>query len=290
MEATFAVIRFLHYAAALQFFGVAVFQAYLAPANLRDWLERRSRGLARLSAWALLLSGIVWLGAQSASMGEGWQDAVNPGVVGAVISATSFGQVWMWRLAILVVAVLALLPSRGGWHLHALVSMAALGSLGFIGHASMGTGLELIAHQTSQVLHMLSSGFWVGALIPLLYCLRGFREPARADGADQALRRFSGLGHLAVALVIATGLTNTWFILRDGSLDLASTYQALLTAKIVIVLTMICLAVVNRYHFVPRIPNNGPGARQLAMGTVAEIVLTGAVLGLVGYLGTIAPK
>jgi hypothetical protein len=53
----------------------------------------------------------------------------------------------------------------------------------------------------------------------------------RGAAAQAALQRFSGLGHFAVAIVIATGLVNGWLLLRDTGIDVTSPYQGLLLAK-----------------------------------------------------------
>ena len=68
-----------------------------------------------------------------------------------------------------------------------------------------------------------------------------------------------------------------------------SLYQELLLAKVSIVGIMIVLAIVNRYVFMPAIPNGGPGLNQLRLGTIAEIVLSGGVIGLVSILGALSP-
>ena len=90
-------------------------------------------------------------------------------------------------------------------------------------------------------------------------------------------------------IVIATGLVNGWLLLRDTGIDLTSPYQKLLLAKVLIVGVMIAIAIVNRYVFMPTIPNGGSGLNRLRMGTIAEIVLSGGVIGLVSLLGTLSP-
>ncbi len=291
MDAVLYAARFIHYAAGIQLFGLAAFQAVLAPAGLRQALDKPSRRLAWVSAAFFLLGGLLWLAAQAGSMGEGWSDALNPQVIAIVLSETAFGHAWGWHLGFCVLALLALVSRRTeGWLPLLLLSTLALGSLGLVGHAAIDTGLMSILNRSSQILHLLSSGFWVGSLVPLLYCLVEIDRPDHAAAVDLALRRFSGLGHLAVAIVLGTGVSNTWFILRGGTLDPGSAYQQLLGAKILIAMTMVGLAVVNRYVFVPRIPNGGPGARQLARGTIAEMVLSAALIGIVSILGTLPPK
>jgi len=290
LDALLAAARFIHYAAAIQFFGGTVFYILLIPAGLRPALLRPTRIIELVDALLLSLSGIVWLMAEAANMGDGPQDAVNPSVIGSVLGDTDFGHVWGVRLALAILAMLAALP-RADWArwIALLLSTLLLGSLGLVGHGAIDTGMLGLLNETSQALHLLSSGFWLGALLPLLYLLALFRDPRRAPEADAALRRFSGLGHLAVAILLLSGVANTWFVLGD-KIDFGAPYQQLLLVKIGLAGTMCLVAIVNRYVFMPRIPNGGPGARQLAEGTVAEMVLSAFILGLVAVIGMMSPN
>ena len=290
MEVALDVLRFIHYAAALQLFGVGVFQSLMAPAELRRHLDGPSRALALPGAWLLLLSAIALLALMAGTMGEGWADAVDPAVLFLVLRATAFGTVWSFQLILALLLVLILSSRRqGDWLSTTSLATLALGSLGLIGHATIGVGATGIVSRTSQVLHLLASGFWIGSLVPLLFCLRAMLASEHEAPARVALQRFSGLGHFAVAIVIATGLVNGWLLLRDTGLDVTSLYQQLLLAKISIVGVMIAFAIVNRYVFMPAIPNGGPGLNQLRLGTIAEIVLSGGVIGLVSILGALSP-
>lgn len=291
MDALLYASRFIHYAAGIQLFGLAAFQAALAPPGLRRLLDGPGRRIAWTSSLLFLLSGLAWLAAQAGGMGEGWPDAFDAPFIATVLSETAFGRAWQWHLLFCVLAVLALTWRRAGrWPALLFLSTLALGSLGLVGHAAMDTGAMGLFNRTSQILHLLSSGFWVGSLAPLLYCLAEINRPRHAADAGRALRRFSGFGHVAVAIVVLSGVSNTWFILRGAALDADSLYQQLLGAKVLIALTMVCLAVVNRYLFVPKIPDGGPGARLLTHGTIAEMVLSAALVGIVALLGTLSPR
>lgn len=289
MDLLLAVARFFHYAAAIQLFGVAAFYWLLSPLDVQAATRAAAQWVAIVSCALLVLSGLAWLMATAAAMGDGPADAINPAVIATVLTQTGFGKVWGPRLVVCAIALVgSLLSNRAGWWTVVVAATLALGSLGLVGHAASDAGVLGVFNETSQVLHLLSSGFWLGALVPLLFCLVLFRDPAKALAADQALRRFSGLGHVAVALLIATGVTNSWFVL-GSTLDLGSTYQLLLLAKVGIAGLMCALAIVNRYVFMPRIPGGGPGAGELARGTVAEIVLGAGIIGLVSVIGMLSP-
>jgi putative copper resistance protein D len=283
------VARFVHYAAAIQLFGGALFYLFVIPGGLRPALREPIRILEIVGAVLALLSGIAWLMATAAAMGDGPQDGLNPDVIGTVLAQTEFGHVWGPRLALCALAVIVAFPT-GDWArwVGLVLSTLVLGSLGLVGHATIDSGVLGALNETSQALHLLSSGFWLGALVPVLYLLALFRRSGLEPLADLALRRFSGTGHLAVAVLLLSGVANTWFILGDKA-DLAAPYQQLLLVKIGIAGMMCVLAIVNRYVFMPRIPNGGPGARELARGTIAEIVLGASILALVALIGILAP-
>jgi putative copper resistance protein D len=111
----------------------------------------------------------------------------------------------------------------------------------------------------------------------------------RAEAAA-ALRRFSGLGQFAVALVVASGVVNTVLTLGVWPVDFSSPYQTLLTAKIGIVAAMIAIALFNRYVLTPRIKSEPRAAlRALAFASLAEIALGVIALALVSVFALLAP-
>ena len=289
MDLLLAAARLLHYAAAIQLFGLLTFYWLLMPADVRPSQAQAAHITALASAVLLFASSVAWLMATAGSMGDGLTDAVNPQTIWLVLTQTGFGHVWGPHILLCAVAAgFAFVRTRWAGMTLLLLSTLALASLGLVGHAAMDMGLMGFLNEGSQMLHLLSSGFWLGALIPLLSLIVLFRTPSLAGGADATLRRFSGLGHFAVAVLMLTGVANSWFIL-GAQLDLGSRYQQLLLLKAGIAGTMCLLAIINRYVFMPRIPNGGPGARQLMRGTIAEIVLGAAILLLVSAIGTMSP-
>jgi len=290
METALSFARFLHHSAAIQLFGTAVFETWIAPRLLSDSLLSTSRRIVVFNAWLLFLSALLWLGFQAGAMANGWADTVNPGVLWLVLTATTFGRAWVVNLVLAALAVAAAHlagPRQGG--VLAIIATAALAALAFVGHAVTQSGLAGTLSITSQVVHLLSSGFWFGSLLSVVLLLRRIRDPRHADDADTALRRFSGLGHAAVALALASGIANSWFVLREVPLTFSSTYQLLLAIKVVLVGSMCLIAVVNRYVFMPQIPTGPVGSRRLRDGTLAELVIGTIVIALVSVLGLLPP-
>jgi putative copper resistance protein D len=291
VEIAFSIVRFLHYSAAIQLFGTAVFETWIASATLSNSLLPLSTRIAVFNAWLLLLSAVAWLSLEAGSMGDGWVDMVSPQVIGLVLAATVFGKAWIVNLilaAACVVAAHLIGPRRFG--LLAGLATLALAALAFVGHAVAASGLLGITSEASQIVHLLASGFWFGSLLSVVLLLTRIEDPRFAADADAALRRFSGLGHIAVALALASGLSNSWLVLRDTTLSLGSLYQVLLLTKVVLVGTMCLLALVNRYVFMPRIPAGDEGVRQLRDGTIAELIIGTGVIAIVAVLGLLDPS
>lgn len=290
METALSLARFLHYSAAIQLFGTAVFETWIAPRPLSDSLLSTSLRIGKFNAWLLLWSALAWLGLAAGSMGDGWADTINPEVIALVLTSTSFGHAWIVNLlfsALAVGIVYALGPRRGG--ALALCATLALGALAFVGHSMALSGMPGLLSQASQVVHLLSSGFWFGSLLSLVLLLRRIDNPRFTMHADLALRRFSGLGHAAVALALASGIANSWLVLHDVPLSFGSVYQLLLTLKVGLVGSMCLIAIVNRYIFMPRIPKGADGVKQLRDGTVAELVIGTIVIAIVSLLGILPP-
>jgi putative copper resistance protein D len=171
----------------------------------------------------------------------------------------------------------------------ASASALVLASLAVTGHAAMNAGWLGIVHQANDVVHLLAGGAWIGALLPVLLILRHLKDPQRGRQARTALIRFSTAGHVAVALVILSGVANMLLILGGLPTDWTFIYQRLLAIKIGLVAAMAAIALVNRYVFVPRMSRSAGSPRALACGTVAEIVLALAVVGLVACFGMLEP-
>src|SRR3569833_2568934 len=138
METALSIARFLHYSAAIQLFGTAVFETWIATPALSASLLSTSRRIAVFNAWLLFISALGWLAFETGNMGEGWADVVNPSTTWLVVTATGFKQVWIVNLALGAVAIVvahALGPHTNTKHTNNTTHN--LGALAFVGHAVM---------------------------------------------------------------------------------------------------------------------------------------------------------
>ena len=136
-------------------------------------------------------------------------------------------------------------------------------------------------------------------MVFLILLLTDGRQPAEArNSLHAALRGFSGIGSGLVAVLVATGLINGWFVVGLAGLPglLAMPYGQLLSVKLVIFLAMLGLAAANRFQLTPRLGRALPAAAPtlpaiaaLRRSLVLETGLSVIVVALVAWFGTLAP-
>ncbi|HEY0294511.1 MAG TPA: copper homeostasis membrane protein CopD [Bordetella sp.] len=289
LTAATAALRFVSDAGLMFLFGSC---GLLAATAGRDgpWQGGPSFLRTRRLAAALALAALFGiLAMQAASVGDGWPSALDPSMLRAVMLQTGFGHAWMARLvlAALMSAVILASPRPG---VAAMSAGLALAAASLTGHAAMHEGVLGIMQRLVQALHGLCAGAWVGSLVPFFWLLRALRQPGRHAAASRALRRFSRLGHVAVAGVLLTGAANTAFILGRWPVNWHSPYQALLAAKIGLTLLMVVLAIMNRYVWAPRF-SHAPDAtaEAIRLGTLGELAAAVLALALVCVLGLLEP-
>ncbi len=283
--------RFLHDASLMFLWGACAYLSFLVPRALADTVWRRVAKPFVLVVAIAVLTALAALPVTTATIGNGWSDTLDVGMLHDVIFETTIGVAWQAQVLAAIVMICALfLPPN--WRRHGLALGAGLGlaSLSWTGHASMLEGWLKQAHRANDILHMLAGGGWVGALVPLLPLLKLLGRPECRAEAQMALRRFSNAGHVAVALVIFSGIVNTLLILKRLPTDWSSPYQKLLAIKIALVAVMAVLAIINRYLFVPWIGRNHDRALLgLRLGSIGEIVIAIVVIALVAVFGMMEP-
>jgi putative copper resistance protein D len=282
--------RFVFDGAVLFLWGSAAYLWLLVPEGLSGCIWAKLRAV-RVAALALaVIATVVLLPVRCAMLGNGWADGLDGDVMISVLTGTSVGTAWAWQavFAALLLAV-TLLPLRQKVAVTAVVSALLLCGLSLTGHAAMNDGWLRALHRANDMVHVLSGGAWVGALMPVALVLSQLGDSTRGADALTALIRFSTVGHVAVALVILSGVANSLLIIGGLPLDWSVPYQRLLSLKIALALLMMLIAVVNRYGLVPRMGRSHLAGKALAAGTAGEIVIAIGVVALVAWFGTLEP-
>jgi putative copper resistance protein D len=287
-ETVLIVCRFAFEAAIVYLWGTSAYLAAAVPRPLGHAVAARLAPMQAIATALLIITMIAALPVNAATVGEGWRDGVDGSVIADMLAETGVGHAWL--AAMLGAALLPLCWLLKGTRRQAALagtSACLLATLAMTGHAAMDAGWLGLAHRVNHILHLLAGGAWLGGLVPFLVILPRLDEP----GARLALIRYSTLGHVAVALVIVTGMINTALIVGGLPTDWAFPYQLILSAKILLVAVMVGLALANRYVYVPQLSANKPQAlKALARGTIREIVLGAAVIATVAWFGTLEPR
>lgn len=287
VEAVTALCRFGHDAAALLLWGAAAYVVALLPAGLRGEVTHFLHGFRIGAVGMVVATTLAMLPLEAAAVGEGWRDAVDLATLRAVLTETSVGLAWQAQAcAALLLAASLVVPGRWRWRWTAAASGVVVASLALTGHAAMHEGWRGLAQRCNDAGHVLAAGAWIGALLPVLpvVCALDGLEGRHQD-AGLALRRFSNAGHVAVALVIASGALNTALVLGRWPSDWTSPYQAMLASKIAVVAAMTGLAIVNRYFVVPRMRRGRPWVGVVRLAVLVEIGLGLAAVACVSLFG-----
>jgi putative copper resistance protein D len=293
-DAVMVGARFALYADLMALFGVP---AYALIALRGTKAPMRAAVLAgALIGLALTLLLLLLLVADMAGTGL---DGIDRESVRVVLDETAPGWATIWRggaLALLV--LLGLLPGGGAswWRASAaILGGIALATLAWNGHGASTEGPMGTPHLAADLVHLLASGLWLGALAVLL--LRLCRRAPDADHVartHRALAGFSGLGTLLVAAILLSGLINFWVLVGIDHLPAltATLYGRLLLAKLALFAMMLALAARNRFKLTPalaRTADSGAALATLRRSVAVEAAAGVAIVFLVALLGTLDP-
>ena len=302
---TVIACRWLQMTGAMILFGSSLFFVYALPrggvgsAAAGRW----PRWLLITSAAAVLIACVVGFLAQTIVLAGSVEDALQPDALSAAATSMSFGRSSISRAvaSLLFVIVFPFIrPGRGAWLFAAIAGGLMCGSLAWMGHGAATPGPAGLLHTASDIVHTLAAGVWVGALVVFLILLLidGAQPPHARRSLHAALHGFSGVGSGLVAVLVGSGLVNSWFVVGLAGVPglLTTPYGQLLTLKLVLFLGMLGLAAANRFHLTPSLGralegrSPPPAAISALRRSLAwETGLSVAVVGLVAWFGTLAP-
>ena len=299
-------IRFALYVDLMLLFGLPLFGLYALKGA-----ERLHSNVLPLRALAIWLSAtgialsVLSIFAMTASMAGVTLLEVDRASVSMMILETPMGKAWAVRMAALFVSLIIAIvmgrPKTPTWlMLVSLGSATALASLAWTGHGAASEGAAGTRHLVADIVHLLAAGAWIGALAALSALL--FR-PAHSMSQDhfrlthRALEGFSLIGTAIVALIVVSGLWNSWILVGpEHLLSMRSTlYGQLLIAKLALFGVMLVLAAANRFRLTPAfnqaIKDGGTLAAitRLRRSLIFEVSAALLILGLVAWLGTLEP-
>jgi putative copper resistance protein D len=304
-DLTAVLLRGAHLGALASLFGVLVFRAAILrspPETLADpLLRRRLSLLIRTSLLLALVLGIAWFLERSSAIAGTDLIRETLEAVPDVALRTQFGRIALLRLLLLlaliplwfrfpdqqpgarpglrrILAGRARLPARQFYLPAALVlAGGALALQALTSHAGAVDGNPGRLLVLEESLHILAAGAWLGSLAPLLICLATL--PGRAVAV--VLRRFFPLGLICVLVIAATSLEQALSLVGGIPALFGTTYGLIALLKLLLFLSLLVLAVLNRFWFGPRA---GQALRRSIAGEAGLAVLTLLAAGALAQL------
>lgn len=292
-------VRFALYLDLMLAAGLAVF----ALANPRSITALPIRvSVAGLGLLGLLLS-ICGLFVLAAGMLGAPLADVDAETLKMVLSGTSVGTAWVTRMvALILAAATAFLIGhvRGALPVCGSALAVAVATLAWSGHGAINEGSAGWLHLATDIAHLLAAAVWIGtlfALVLLAACRAERADAAHLELTHAALRGFATTGTIIVAVIVATGLANTWLVVGPAAFPTLpfTLYGQLLLAKVALFIVMLALAAANRFRLTPALSvaiadgDHGRAMTALRRSLAVETGCAVAILALVAWLGTLEP-
>jgi copper resistance protein D len=314
-------VRPIHFIGVMVLFGAFVFLSWIARPAFRGMPDAQQKErhdlyhrLLQISGWSLVAifaSDMLWLAMEAIQMsGLGFERALTGETLSTVLNETQFGHIWKIRFGLALALAALLVAARGssddrGWRVLApcglLLAGALLATLAWTGHAAADRGIDHTIHLFADAAHLLAAGAWFGTLFALVFVLTFALRAPSPDSvrfAAYATRRFSALGIVSMAVLVAGGVTNSWYTVGSVDALFATHYGQLLLAKLTLFGAVLVLAAFNRLQLTPQLLIAADKAYGLAVpsalrglwrNAIIELALGFAIVEIVGALGVTVP-
>jgi putative copper export protein len=201
----------------------------------------------------------------------------------AVVLKTHFGEVWLIRVAGLVlVLAIAWMGRRYRDSRSALYFLLGIGAIVAMTESASGHAADAGDFSLNEIvdwLHLFAASVWGGGLLVMSTAVLPLLAREEVEGARSiagVAARFSRIAGVAVGIIVLTAPYNAWAY--AGSIDalLRTPYGRILIAKIALLIALLILAAFNRYVRVPRLLelSNMPMRRRHVLGGLLAPLLT----------------
>ena len=246
------------YAVLALLLGVLVSAGFLLPAGEPKELRRTFMLAGGYLVVAFLIIAVVSLLIQGAKLQQGAMPSFD--VLLRYLTMTQSGNVWLLREAYGAgLAVLIFWSARRGASLKPIrlvffLALPLVASRSFTSHAvavKEDTMIAVVADPT----HLIATGLWGGGLLALFWALyRGTKKMTLpVSWAAETVRRFSRLALGSVAVLLLTGLYQSWIQVGDLQTLFGTDYGRVLAFKLVIFIAMLGFGALNFFSTGPRL-------------------------------------
>jgi putative copper export protein len=255
-----ATIKASLYIGVILLLGAGVFR-YVVARDLTAPMQRLHIGV--VVGTLLVIVGTILNLVQTVSNVLGHVDAA---FVWDYANATRHGMASYIRVGCLAVLVLILFLRQNNLITKTLFSLVGIGFLATfsgISHAASMSSTAMVA----DLIHFIAGSMWAGAVIYSAILPIGSQELFAV-----MIRRVSSIGLSSVVALVITGVYTVYVHISMTNGFFVSPYAKVLYVKLAVVLIILMIAALNRWHFVPNLLEKRRGFRRI-LATEAALLL-----------------
>jgi putative copper export protein len=296
-----AIASGMGYAVLALLLGVLVSAGFLLPGGEPKELRQTLLLAGAYLLVAFLVIAGFWLLLQGAKLRGG---ALPSGeILLRYIAMTQSGKVWVVREFYgAALAVIVFWFARNGASLKAIrfvffLALPLVASRSFTSHA-VAVKENTMVVVAADATHLIGTGLWGGGLLALFWVLyRGTKKSTLPlSWAAETVRRFSRLALGSVAVLVLTGLYQSWIQVGNFKTLFGTDYGRVLVFKLVIFIAMLGFGALNFLSTRPRLlraaqqnPNELSSARKALARIGVESFLALLVFFVTGLLTVLPP-
>ncbi|PLT31148.1 copper resistance protein CopC [Peribacillus deserti] len=247
------VIRWIHYVSNACIVGVLFFNQFLLPKEPRKHiaLEKNFSSVLRVSLIFLVISVILSFPLQATiESDQSWLEVFNVATLTELLTNTSFGQIWMVQIVLLVFLGFACFGVTGNqfnkrlfvWASFA-ISVALLLTKSFTSHAA--TSENNILPVSMDFLHLFAASIWIGSLTAMVSLFAKSRKSTSQEQDGEIIQRFSAWGIGTVVVLTLTGLYGSFLHIPNLDSLFNTGYGRVLCGKVILFMIMLLFATNN---------------------------------------------
>lgn len=279
--------RAIHFGSCLLLLSIFAVRLLVEPSSTEDGGNaRRLVGVCLLTAAG---SAFVWFWIAVAEMnGSGLMESLSRPLIQMVLTQTPPGHVWIVRGAIGVLLALTLCfpPRPWTWSVGAGLSVSLVGSLAWLGHARASGNARFPLMLIGDVCHLVASGVWPAGLLPFGLLLMRQIKAGDFFAAYVAVKRFSSMSLVVVAVLVATGVINACFLVGSFHALTATPYGQLLIIKVALFAIALGLGSWNLLVHKPRLESVPEALEGMVRKVWMEVALGMLIILAVAMMGT----
>jgi putative copper export protein len=201
-----------------------------------------------------------------------------------LVARSRIGDAFFLRMSGLTLALFGLWRSGAGVALAAIGAAMIAASYVAMGHSTLYRPRQELAALIG--LHLFALSFWIGGL----FALGPITQRRDQRSAAQAITIWSRAAMIAVAVMIATGIAASWYLVGSWKNLFASWHGWALIAKVSVVALMILIAINNKLrHTRQMAAGDALAGRALDRSIGREIVLAIIVVYLASEMVSVHP-